>query len=113
MYINFEFEQGNPYIAMTNKALWGMVKKYYLEQTDERSFKAYPAVHLTATPGRKISTREKAKVILSQFAKQWQFDMMCNGFNYSYDELASWQDFFTEYGKKYGLLREFKENGIC
>lgn len=31
---------------------------------------------------------------------------------FSYGELAVIQDFFTAAGKKYGLLTEFKENGI-
>ena len=31
---------------------------------------------------------------------------------YSWDDLASWGDFFTETGKRFGLLREFRENGI-
>ena len=31
----------------------------------------------------------------------------------SYGELADICDYFATYGKRYGLLREFKENGIC
>lgn len=31
----------------------------------------------------------------------------------SYGELAKIGDFFEKNGKRYGLLREFKENGIC
>lgn len=31
----------------------------------------------------------------------------------SYGELADRQDYFRKLGKRYGLLREFKENGIC
>lgn len=30
----------------------------------------------------------------------------------SWEDVAWWSDFFTKYGKKYGLLREFRENGI-
>ncbi len=30
----------------------------------------------------------------------------------SMNELALIQDYFTRYGKRYGLLKEFKENGI-
>ena len=32
---------------------------------------------------------------------------------YSYGELAVFQDHFTKLGRKYGLLKEFKENAIC
>lgn len=31
----------------------------------------------------------------------------------SYEELAEIQDYFRRLGKRYGLLREFKENAIC
>lgn len=31
----------------------------------------------------------------------------------SYGELAVIQDFFERYGKRYGLITEFHENGIC
>jgi hypothetical protein len=33
--------------------------------------------------------------------------------SWSYGELAEIGDFFYRNGKKYGLLREFHENGIC
>lgn len=31
----------------------------------------------------------------------------------SYGELVEVMNFFDKYGKRYGLLREFHENGIC
>jgi hypothetical protein len=30
----------------------------------------------------------------------------------SYSELADWAMFFTKLGRKFGLLKEFRENGI-
>ena len=30
----------------------------------------------------------------------------------SYTELAHYSDYFTKLGKRYGLLKEFRENGI-
>ncbi len=33
--------------------------------------------------------------------------------NLSYRELALVSDFFLSVGRRYGLLREFRENGIC
>lgn len=30
----------------------------------------------------------------------------------SYSELAEWYEYFSKLGAKYGLLREFRENGI-
>ena len=32
--------------------------------------------------------------------------------NYSYSELTYYQNYFENKGKRYGLIREFKENGI-
>lgn len=33
--------------------------------------------------------------------------------DYSYTEIAEWQDHFYRLGKRYGLLKEFRENAIC
>ena len=54
---------------------------------------------------------EEYKEKYRQEAIEWQLD--CNNHNYSYGELAYYYDYFTKYGKRYGLLREFHENGIC
>jgi hypothetical protein len=43
-------------------------------------------------------------------AIDWQMDFGNN--NYSWGELAGWQDYFSKQAKKYGLVEEFKENGI-
>lgn len=32
--------------------------------------------------------------------------------SYSWGELFTFSDYFTKLGKRYGLLREFRENGI-
>ena len=32
--------------------------------------------------------------------------------NYSYSEIAYWQGYFTKLATIYGLVKEFKENGI-
>lgn len=31
---------------------------------------------------------------------------------YSYFELSEWQEYFYKLAKRYGLIKEFKENGI-
>lgn len=48
---------------------------------------------------------------IRQDAINWQ--LKCCSNNYSYLELANWNDYFYKLGKRYGLLKEFKENGIC
>lgn len=44
-------------------------------------------------------------------AIQWQLDF--NNHNYSYGELYEIGNYFYKLGKRYGLLKEFRENGIC
>lgn len=41
----------------------------------------------------------------------WQLD--ASNKNYSYGELADFYEYFYKMGKRYGLLKEFRENGIC
>ncbi len=43
-------------------------------------------------------------------AMQWQLDFENN--NYSYGELSYYQSYFEIQAKRYGLIKEFKENGI-
>lgn len=51
---------------------------------------------------RKAAAREKAI--------EWQQDF--ENHNYSYGELAQWQQYFEKLAKRYGLTEEFTENGI-
>ena len=53
---------------------------------------------------------EKKEQIREQ-AIDWQADF-CNH-DYSYGELAFFQDYFEKMGRRYGLLREFRKNAIC
>jgi len=45
-----------------------------------------------------------------QKAIEWQFDF--SNKNYSYYDLMIQQEKFYKLGKKYGLIKEFRENGI-
>lgn len=53
-----------------------------------------------------IKTREEAR----QQAIDWQ--IWASEQSLSYGELADWGGYFRTLGKKYHLIREFKENGI-
>ena len=53
----------------------------------------------------------KRQAEVRQEAIDWQNDFANH--NYSWGELAVWNDHFTQLGRRYGLLREFHENGIC
>ena len=111
MRINFSFADGtNPYIAKDNKTLWKMVQKYYLEQTGNTSFNVIGKATVW-TVNRSLTDYQKKQTLLREFAIDWQASW--TDFCYSYSEISDWYYFFEEYGKKYGLLREFRENCIC
>lgn len=57
-----------------------------------------------------MSSYQKRKEAARQKAIDWQLDF--DKHNYSYGELAAWQDYFTKLAKRYGLTEEFRENAI-
>ena len=57
------------------------------------------------------TTYEMKKEMARQEAIDWQKDV--TNHNYSYGELAEFVMHFEKLGKRYGLLKEFRENGIC
>ena len=57
-----------------------------------------------------INKYEKEKELIRQKAIEWQNDMSNN--NYSYLEIANKTEYFYKKSKKYGLVKEFKENAI-
>lgn len=58
----------------------------------------------------KAITAIKSKEEARQQAIDWQY--WAGEQNLSYSEIADWAGYFRTLGKKYGLLKEFKENGI-
>ena len=54
-----------------------------------------------------LQLKEEAR----QEAIDWQLDFANH--NYSWGEIAFYGDYFYKKGKRYGLLKEFRENGIC
>lgn len=59
---------------------------------------------------RRTLTYAEMKEKARQEAIEWQAGFSAH--NYSYGELAVWQNYFEKSGKRYGLLTEFRENGI-
>ena len=53
---------------------------------------------------------QSRKEAARQAAIDWQNDYANH--NYSYDDLAAWQEHFRKLGKRYGLTAEFKDNGV-
>lgn len=61
--------------------------------------------------GRKLTAYEKRQTLARELAIQWQYELCEEPYDFHDQCKASF--FFEEIGRKYGLLREFKENGIC
>lgn len=57
-----------------------------------------------------MSTYRKAQERARNKAVEWQMNF--NNHDYSCGELVYWQEYFGKLAKRYGLIREFKENGI-
>lgn len=51
---------------------------------------------------KKADVREKAINFQQAFSE----------YDFSYSEIIEYQDYFQKQGKRYGLLKEFRENGI-
>lgn len=51
---------------------------------------------------KKADVREKAI----------NFQQMFSECDFSYSEIIEYQNYFLKQGKRYGLLKEFRENGI-
>ena len=104
-YTHFTYYHGgNPYVAFNNKALFDMICKYHLEQVGDTFYHVYAE----RKPYKK--TYAALREILRDFAIDWQLSF--SRFIYYQNTLIDYQSFFEDYGKKYGLLREFRENGI-
>lgn len=57
-----------------------------------------------------MTNYQRRKEAARSAAIDWQLDM--ENHRYTYGELADWLDHFTRLGRRYGLLQEFRENGI-
>ena len=55
-------------------------------------------------------TYQRAKEEARNRAIEWQLDF--DNHNYSYEELAYFSAYFERLAKRYGLVTEFRENGI-
>ena len=62
----------------------------------------------------KVSGRTYAekKAFVHDLAVEWSH-MMCNEVEMDYYDLGEIDEWFRKYGRRYGLMDEFKENGIC
>ena len=57
-----------------------------------------------------MSAYQRAKERARDKAIEWQLDF--NNHDYSYGELSYYGNYFEGLARRYGLVKEFKENGI-
>lgn len=57
------------------------------------------------------NTYQERKENARELSVDWQLNF--SSLDWSYGELATINEYFHKVGKQYGLLKEFKENGIC
>ena len=57
------------------------------------------------------TTYATKKAVARQEAIDWQNDLFRD--NRSYEEMRRAAEHFEKLGRRYGLLKEFRENGIC
>ena len=57
-----------------------------------------------------MKTYAERKEAARDEAIEWQYQ--ASEENYSYGEYAFFADYFEKLGRRYGLLKEFRENGI-
>ena len=57
-----------------------------------------------------MNNYQRAKENARNKAVEWQSSFCDN--NYSYGELVYYGEYFSRLAKQYGLVREFRENGI-
>lgn len=102
-----QFADGKaPLVDPYDSTLFATLKRYYLKAEDgpDDLFTAYPRDE-RATGYRAI------KDALTDLAIEWQ-GAFCERVYY-WSDIADWSGFFARYGTRYGLMREFHENGIC
>ena len=97
------YHGGNPYITFTADAFEKMIHKYNLDMINENTIQVYDAnINKRTYSGKKENIR--------QFAQMFQ--RWAAGAVLSWADVAAWGAFFEHVGRKYGLLTEFKEEGI-
>ena len=97
--INEEFNEGGIYEGITREAL---TKKYNVKESEI-------CCYIPLTVSGKTYAERKAD--LQDKAIEWSNNNGLGG-DWSYGELATIQEFFETNGKRYGLLKEFRENAI-
>lgn len=104
----FHFKDGsNPYGVWNQNEFFRMIVSWNVVMEDNDSFTCYEPTEAYYGP---VGYQFK-KEALRNFAIEYQnrFSEIVS----SWYDCSFWSNFFEKYGRKYGLLNEFHENGIC
>ena len=104
-YIEF-LEGANPYICKTEKEFFRIYCKYQLVNISGNFWRCDGLRPDYKEP----SEYQRNKHYLREQAIQWQAEF--DNHNYSTLELICYQNYFERMSKRYGLIKEFRENGI-
>ena len=111
MWVHFDFDNGaNPYISTSDKALFFMVCNYALAAKKPIIANAR-VMRFTASKTALATTYRKKQAALREFAIE--FSHASSEYAMSWGDVSDWGGFFEHYGRRYGLLTEFRENAIC
>ena len=106
--IHIKFKDGsNPYILTNESILYKWLYNYDLELNKISE----GAIFVAATETTNRKTYQQSKEAARLFAIDAQNIISEN--NFSYGEIADISDTLQDLGRRFGLVREFKENCIC
>lgn len=104
--------------------LYAIMYNEITEETETKTFYSYPEYYgYTFSPALLTTclidtdrpptgkTYKEKKETLEQQAVEYSYSWYDNILSWS--ELAELDEYFSKYGKRYGLLKEFHENAIC
>lgn len=92
---------------LADKEGYDLVRKFELGQVDVEILEKERKDKMKNTK----TTYARNKAVARQEAIDWQKDVANHDYNYG--ELAEFGEHFEKLGRRYGLLKEFRENGIC
>jgi hypothetical protein len=107
IYDTIDIEPNDWVGLLADKEGHDLVRKFELGQIDVEVLEKERENKMKNTK----TTYASNKAVARQEAIDWQNDLFRD--NRSYEELAEAAEHFEKLGKRYGLLKEFRENGIC
>lgn len=117
MMIWFHYDNGaNPYGIILDhekgyKLFTDMITAYNCEIIPNSEFVDGFSMQVHERINNKLSAYNDRKEAIRNFAIEYQY--ATGDMRQSWYGVSTWSDYFATMGKKYGLLREFRENAIC